>query len=91
MVARGTKLREASAPAPMPAAEPDERLSQRKKPEIGRYLLRVDRQTKASYPTSDTAIAAGMIIKTGHPHVQVSVYDSVDYQTTLVDLPAAPQ
>jgi hypothetical protein len=84
MVARVIKLREAGDPAP----ESDERLSQRKRPETGRYLLQVDRQTKASYPTAETAQAAGMAIKTSHPIVQVSVYDSVEYRNTLVELPA---
>lgn len=87
MVARVTKLREASDPAP----ESDERLNQRKRPETGRYWLQVDRQTKASYATPETAVAAGMSIKKGHPHVQVSVYDSIDCQNTLIELPAAAQ
>jgi hypothetical protein len=30
-------------------AEPEEHFSQRKQPELGRYLLQVDRQTKGSY------------------------------------------
>jgi hypothetical protein len=85
MVARVIKLREAGDPAP----ETEERLSQRKRPETGRYLLQVDRQTKASYPTAEAAQAAGMAIKTGYPIVQVSIYDSVEYQNTLVELPAA--
>ena len=83
----GDKLREAGDPAP----EIDDRLSQRKRPETGRYLLQVDRQTKASYTTIETAQAAGMAIKTSHPVVQVSVYDSVECQNTLVELPAAPR
>ena len=87
MVARVTKLREAGDPAP----ETEERLSQRKRPENGRYWLQVDRQTKASFTTAETAEAAGMIIKKGHPIVQVSVYDSVDCQNTLIELPAASQ
>jgi hypothetical protein len=87
MAARGIKLREAGEPVP----ETHERLSQRKRPETGRYLLQVDRQTKASYATAETAQAAGMAIKTGHPLVQVSIYDSVECQNTLVELPAAPQ
>ena len=84
MATRVIKLREASAPAP----ETDDRLSQRKRPEAGRYLLQVDRQTKASYPTAETAEAAGVAIKTGHPLVQVSIYDSVECQNRLVELPA---
>jgi len=33
----------------------DEAPSQRKRPESGRYLLQVDRQTKGSYPTAEAA------------------------------------
>ena len=63
--------------------------SQRKRAEAGRYLLQVDRQTKGSYETAESAEAAGRTIKTGHPVVQVSVYDSVECLNTLVELPAA--
>ncbi len=63
--------------------------SQRKRPETGRYLLQVDRQTKGSYLTSEAAQAAALAIKTGYPIVQVSVYDSIDYTHTMVELPAA--
>jgi hypothetical protein len=87
MVARVIKLREAGDPAP----ENEERLSQCKRPETGRYLLQVDRQTKASYATAETAEAAGMAIKTGYPLVRVSIYDSVECRNTLVELPSAPQ
>jgi hypothetical protein len=34
-------------------AEPEEHFSQRKRPESGRYLLQVDRQTKGSYQTAE--------------------------------------
>jgi len=67
----------------------DEAPSQRKRPESGRYLLQVDRQTKGSYPTAEAAQSAALAIKTGHPIVQVSVYDSVDSIHTLVEVPAA--
>jgi hypothetical protein len=87
MVARVTKLRETGDPVP----ETDERLSQRKRPENGRYWLQVDRQTKASFATAETAQAAGLSIKARHPIVQVNVYDSVDCQNTLVELPAAKE
>jgi formylglycine-generating enzyme required for sulfatase activity len=69
--------------------ELDEAPSQRKRPERGRYLLQVDRQTKGSYQTAEAAQAAAMVIKKGYPVVQVSVYDSVDYTDTLVEAPAA--
>ena len=63
----------------------DEAPSQRKRPETGRYLLQVDRQTKGSYQTAEAAQSAAMVIKKGYPIVQVSVYDSVEYTHTLVE------
>jgi hypothetical protein len=68
--------------------EAEEAFSQRKRPDSGRYLLQVDRQTKSSYKTSQTAQSAGLEIKKGYPIVQVSIYDSVDNSHTLVKLPA---
>ncbi len=85
MVTPVMKLREAAEAAP----EIGQPTSQRKKTEIGRYLLQVDRQTKGSYETAESAGVAGLAIKTGHPVVQVSIYDSVDCRDTLVELPAA--
>jgi hypothetical protein len=69
--------------------EVEEVLSQRKRPERGRFLLQVDRQTKGSYTTSEAAQAAALIIKKNYPIVKVSVYDSVDNSNTLVEAPAA--
>jgi hypothetical protein len=66
----------------------DEVISQRKRPERGRYLLQVDRQTKGSYTTPEAAQSAGLAIKTGHPIVQVSVYDSAESTNLMVELPA---
>jgi hypothetical protein len=68
--------------------EPDEVFSQRKRPERGRYLLQVDRQTKGSYTTPEAAQSAALVIKNAHPIVQVSVYDSVDNSNTLVEVTA---
>ncbi len=59
--------------------------SQRKRPEAGQYLLQVDRQTKGSYTTLETAMKAGTAIKTAHPVVQVGVYNTVDCVNTLVE------
>lgn len=70
-------------------SDPDERLSQRKRPELGRFLLQVDRQTKGSYPTAETAQAAGLAIKKDHPILHVTVYDSVEYADTTITLPAS--
>jgi hypothetical protein len=69
--------------------EIDEAPSQRQRPESGRYLLQVDRQTKGSYPTAETALSAALVIKKGYPVVQVSVYDRVGNTSTLVELPVA--
>jgi hypothetical protein len=70
-------------------AEPEERFSQRKRPEVGRYLLQVDRQTKGSYLTAETAHTAGLAIKKDYPILHVTVYDSVECASTTIALPAA--
>jgi hypothetical protein len=64
--------------------EPIEANSQRKRPEAGRYLLQVDRQTKGSYQTQQDAENAGLAIKQNHPAVQVSVYDRVESVNILL-------
>jgi len=69
--------------------EAEEVISQSKRPESGRYLLQVDRQTKGSYKTSEAAQSAALEIKTGYPILQVSIYDSVDNSSRLVELPRA--
>ena len=53
------------------ASEMEEAFSQSKRPERGRYLLQVDRQTKGSYTTAEAAQKAALVIKTGYPIVQV--------------------
>src|SRR6516162_5175979 len=55
-----------------------ELLTQRKRPDSGRFRLQVDRQTKGSYATYEAAEAAGMAIKKDYPMLQVAVYDSVE-------------
>jgi hypothetical protein len=69
--------------------EAEEVFSQSKRPERGRYLLQVDRQTKNSYTTSEAALSAALAIKTGYPIVQVSLYDSVEHTHTLVVAPSS--
>ena len=69
--------------------EHEEVFSQRKRPESGRYLLQVDRQTKGSYKTLEAAQAAGREIKAAYPIVQVSIYDSIDNTHTLVAITPA--
>ena len=60
MATRVIKLREAEEPAPETVQEP----------EVGQFLLQVDRQTKRSYATAEAAETAGMVIKKGHPTVR---------------------
>jgi formylglycine-generating enzyme required for sulfatase activity len=71
--------------------ETEDVFSQRRRPELGRYLLQVDRQTKGSYTTSNAAQSAALAIKTDHPVVQVSVYDAVENTNTIVEAPPAPE
>jgi hypothetical protein len=63
--------------------------AQPKRTEALRFRLKVDRQTKSSYPTFDVAEAAGLAIKQGHPIVQVAVYDSVEGTNTAIELSKA--
>jgi hypothetical protein len=69
--------------------EAEEVFSQRKRPETGRYLLKVDRQTKSSYKTSEAAQSAAMTIKTAYPVVHVEIYDTVTNSHTLIGPPTA--
>ena len=71
-------------------SEPDdaqEAPSQKVKKETGNYRLQVDRQTKAFYLTEDAAEAAGLVIKKGHPVVQVSIYNSAEGVNKIIELP----
>lgn len=69
--------------------EVEEVLSQRKRPERGRFCSKSTWQTKGSYTTSEAAQVVALVIKRNFPIVKVSVYDSVDNSTTLVEAPAA--
>jgi hypothetical protein len=66
-----------------PAQNP---LGQRKRPE-SRFCLQVDRQTKASYATYETAEQAALAIKKGHPIVRVVVYDTVECVNKVIEVP----
>jgi hypothetical protein len=70
-------------------SEPEEHFSQRKRPELGRYLLQVDRQTKNSYQTAESAESAGLAIKKDYPTLHVTIYDSVECASTVLTAPAA--
>jgi hypothetical protein len=62
--------------------------SQTAKKEVGNYRLQVDRQTKAFYMTEEAAETAGLVIKKGHPVVQVSIYNSAEGINKIIELPA---
>jgi hypothetical protein len=67
-----------------PAKERDENeplaetFSQKKRPEVGRYSLQVDRQVKQSFMDLAAAEEAGTALKKNFPLIQVVVYDTVD-------------
>ncbi len=63
--------------------------SQKRRAELGRYWLQVDRQTKRSFKTEEEAEAAGMVIKTKFAQVQVAIYDRDESRNRILELPAA--
>jgi len=63
-----------------------ELLGRRKRPEVGQFRLLVDRQTKASFATYEAAEKAAIAIKTGHPIVNVVVYDAKDGENHVMEL-----
>jgi hypothetical protein len=65
----------------------DEIVSQHKQGESGRYLIQVDKQTKASYDTAEAAQSAALEIKKGYPIVKVSISDSIESTSQLIELP----
>jgi len=71
------------------APEAEELVTQRKRPDGGRFRLQVDRQTKESYTTYEAAEAAGMAIKKAYPVLQVAVHDGVDNVSKILELPKA--
>jgi hypothetical protein len=84
----GSKIISKIAAKTAPSEEPvEERLGHRKRPETGRVLGQVDRQTKSSFPTYEAAEKVGMGIKQGHPTVQVVVYDALEAVDKMIELP----
>lgn len=77
------KVTKSHEPDEVPQAAPTQHAPR----EIGPFRLQVDRQTKGSYPTQETAEAAGLLIKKGHPVVQVSIYNSADGMNKIIELP----
>lgn len=84
-----TKRRESKTMTLTPDSEEpaQDLVTQRKRPDSGRFRLQVDRQTKESYATSEAAEAAGLAIKKAYPILHVAVYDGVDGVTKAVELP----
>ncbi len=68
------------------AVEEEQLPNQRRRPEAGPFRLQVDSQTKASFATYKEAASAGLVIKKGHPVVQVTVYDAVKGETKTIEL-----
>jgi hypothetical protein len=82
--------RQGSKTITMPSAAEEsvpEPVTQRKQVDSGRFRLRVDRQTKASYATYEAAEKAGLGIKKEHPILQVAVYDGVEGVNKIIELP----
>jgi hypothetical protein len=73
--------KESEENAPLPEA-----LSQRKRPDIGRYNLQVDRQVKQSFADLAAAEEAGTALKKKFPLVQVVVYDTVDLAGKTIEI-----
>jgi hypothetical protein len=70
--------------APDPEEPAQEVISQRR-PENARFLLQVDRQTKASFSTFEAAEKAGHVIKKNFPVVRVTIYDSVTSVNKIIE------
>ena len=67
MASRQIKMPVKEKDEPEKNQDADDIFSQRKRPERGRYLLQVDRQTKGSYAAPEAAHAAALAIKTAYP------------------------
>src|SRR6516164_2024169 len=65
----------------------DEQRLQHHQPDIERYQLQIDRQTKRSFKTSEAARSAALEIKSRFPALQVSIYDGLTKSRTMVDVP----
>jgi hypothetical protein len=63
--------------------EPPIEVSQ-KRPNLERFRLQVDRQTKASFGSFEAAEKAAKAIKKAYPVVQVIVYDADESSTEII-------
>jgi hypothetical protein len=82
MATRVIKRRDKDESADDVEVEP---VSQKRRPELGRYKLQVDKQTKASYETSEAAEKVGMAIKKSFPVVQVAIHDTVESVSRILE------
>ena len=51
-----------------------------------RFLLRVDGQTKCSFSSKETAVTAGAKIKKAYPIVVVTVVDTEEHTTEIINV-----
>lgn len=76
-----------SAAAEPQRPEPEIHGKQKRREELGRYWLQVDRQTKGSYASVEEAEAAGMAIKSKFTQVQVAIYDRDESSNRILQAP----
>jgi hypothetical protein len=69
-----------------PEEPAEEVISHRRRRENGQFLLQVDRQTKASFPTFEAAEKAGLVIKKNFPVVRVAIYNSATSESKIIEL-----
>jgi hypothetical protein len=62
-------------------------LGQGKQLDTGRFRLQVDRQSKRSYTTFESANEAALAIKKAYPMLHVAVYDAIEGVNKLIELP----
>jgi hypothetical protein len=69
---------------PKKEAEAEPMKVDQRRPEMQRFRLQVDRQTKSSFDSLAEAEKAGREIKKAHPVVQVSIYDAKENQQKVL-------
>jgi hypothetical protein len=67
------------------ADDSDPLLASQRRPKQERYRLQVDRQTKASFSTIDSAEKAGAVIKKRYAVVKVTIYDVQSNATKVIE------
>ena len=55
------------------------------RPTEERFLLRVDGQVKRSFSSKEDAVSAGAVIKKAYPVVAVSVVDTEEHTTEIIN------